>query len=70
MSKLKIRLFGLAFILASLFSLGTVARPANACIDMVVWAINPATGECREFGTPCQVPKGWTVYYYDVCSTS
>lgn len=30
------------------------------CIQVLVTASNPATGECRVFATPCKVPKGWT----------
>lgn len=70
MSKLKIRLLGLAFLLTSMFALSTTAQSANACIQVIVWAINPATGECRQFPNPCVVPAGWQKYYYDVCSTS
>jgi len=70
MSKLRMRLFGLAFIFMSLFAVGATVQPANACIDVIVWAINPATGECREFPTPCSVPQGWVKYYYDVCSAT
>jgi hypothetical protein len=59
MSKLKLRLVGLAFIGLSLLPLGV--RTASACIDVIVWATNPQTGECREFATPCQVPPGWVI---------
>jgi len=70
MSKLKIRLFGLALVLVSVFGLGGRSLSAGDCIDVVVWAINPATGECRQFPNPCSVPAGWKVYYQDVCNTS
>jgi len=59
MSKLKLRLAGLAFIGLSLLPLGVKA--ASDCIDVIVWATNPQTGECREFPTPCQVPPGWII---------
>jgi hypothetical protein len=68
MSKLKLRLIGLAFIGLSLLPLG--ARTASACIDLVVWATNPKTGECREFGTPCQVPQGWIINHTGCPTTS
>lgn len=29
------------------------------CIQVITPAKNPATGECREFPTPCDVPSGW-----------
>jgi hypothetical protein len=67
MSKLKIRLFGLAFVLVCTFALSGTAQGAGNCIDVVVWAINPATGECRQFPNPCVVPAGWQKFYHDVC---
>ena len=66
MSKLKLRLFGLSLVLISVFGLGS-GLSASECIDVVVWAINPATGECRQFPNPCSVPSGWKIYYQDVC---
>ncbi|MBW8875333.1 MAG: hypothetical protein JF614_10255 [Acidobacteria bacterium] len=63
MSKLKLRLAGLAFIALSLVALGASVAPAAACIDVVVWGTNPKTGECHEFPTPCSVPPGWTISY-------
>ncbi len=36
------------------------AQPGGkACIQVIQPAKNPATGECRDFPTPCDVPKGW-----------
>ncbi|RJQ14748.1 hypothetical protein C4553_00280, partial [Candidatus Parcubacteria bacterium] len=29
------------------------------CIQVITPARNPATGEVREFPTPCDVPPGW-----------
>ena len=29
------------------------------CIQVITPAVNPATNECREFPTPCDVPQGW-----------
>ncbi len=29
------------------------------CAQVITPAKNPATGECREFSTPCDVPEGW-----------
>jgi len=31
------------------------------CIQVVTPACNPETGECIDFGTPCDVPEGWIV---------
>lgn len=36
-------------------------KDAPNCIQVITPAYNPATGECREFPTPCAVPKGWIV---------
>lgn len=35
----------------------------NQCIQITVWARNPDTGECREFGSPCSVPSGWEIFF-------
>lgn len=34
---------------------------STECIDIVVEAYNPETGECREFPNPCSVPEGWVL---------
>ncbi len=70
MSKLKIRLFGLALVLISAAGFGGAGLSASDCIDVVVWAINQTTGECRQFPNPCSVPPGWKIYYQNVCTTS
>lgn len=71
MSKLKIRLFALLLLALSLVALAaTVPAPANACADVVAYAINNTTGECREFPTRCSIPPGWTFYSYTGCPNS
>ena len=40
-------------------SLPTNSKKGQVCIQVITEACNPATGECREFGTPCDVPDGW-----------
>jgi hypothetical protein len=60
MSKLKLRLAGLAFIGLSLLALGARSASANDCIDVVLYATNPQTGECMRV-SPCAIPPGWTV---------
>jgi hypothetical protein len=73
MSKLKLRLAGLAFIALSLVALGASVAPAAAgtdCIQVIVWATNPDTGECRQFPNPCSVPKGWIINYTGCPTTS
>jgi len=62
MSKLKLRLAGLAFIALSLLALGSRVASANDCIDVVVWASDPDHTVCYEFANPCGVPQGWTIY--------
>ena len=63
MSKLNLRLVGLAFIGLSLLSLGARTASANDCIDVIAYGTNPATGECRQFPNPCSVPPGWIINY-------
>ncbi len=62
MSKLKLRLAGLAFIALSLLALGSRVASADDCIDVVVWASDPDHTVCYEFANPCGVPQGWTIY--------
>ena len=35
------------------------APPALACTQVITFARNPLTSECRSFPTPCDVPEGW-----------
>lgn len=32
---------------------------SGACAQVITPAINPKTGERKEFPTPCDVPEGW-----------
>ena len=32
------------------------------CAQVVVWAKNPQTGACCQYGTACNAPEGWTTY--------
>jgi hypothetical protein len=73
MSKLKLRLAGLSFIVLSLLALGASVAPASAsgnCIQVIAYGTNPKTGECRQFPTPCDVPPGWTISYTGCSSIS
>ncbi len=36
-----------------------VGNKDGACIQIITPAMNPETKECKEFSTPCEVPKGW-----------
>lgn len=31
------------------------------CIQVIAYAKDPQTGECKEFPTPCAVPEGWEI---------
>ena len=33
------------------------------CPQVVVWAKNPQTGACCQYGTPCNAPEGWQTFY-------
>jgi tetratricopeptide (TPR) repeat protein len=35
-------------------------RDPGFCIQRIAYALDPATGECRQFPTPCDIPEGWT----------
>jgi hypothetical protein len=64
---MKLRLLGLAFILASLFTFGKAEaakdcptkRFNGTCIQVITYAINPDTGTCCVYPNPCVVPDGW-----------
>jgi len=67
MSKVRMSLFGLAFGFALLVP---EATQAGACIDVIAYGTNPATGECYQFPNPCSVPKGWIINYQGCASAS
>lgn len=65
---MKFRLFGVAFILVSLFALGGKADAAKECptkhfsgicTQVITYATNPDTGTCCVYPNPCVVPDGW-----------
>jgi hypothetical protein len=64
---MKLRLFGLAFILLSLFGLGKANATKDCpqkhftgiCIQVITYARNPETGTCCVYPNPCVVPDGW-----------
>lgn len=35
--------------------------PASVCKVGLLIAENPQSGECRQFATSCEIPKGWVV---------
>ena len=35
------------------------SKGPEVCIQVIQAAINPQTGECKNFSTPCDVPDGW-----------
>lgn len=37
-------------------------QTGEICPQVVVWAKNPQTGTCCQYGTPCNAPEGWTTY--------
>jgi hypothetical protein len=46
---------------------GTAACPrkpfSGVCIQVITYAINPATGQCCVYPNPCVVPDGWQTSY-------
>ena len=60
MSKLKLRVSALVLVMASMVALGgSLTEAGTVCAQVITPAVNPLTGECREFPTPCDVPRGW-----------
>jgi len=39
--------------------INVASSPAGVCVQVVTFARNPLTNECRAFSTPCNVPDGW-----------
>lgn len=37
----------------------TITKPDILCLQVIAPAINPETGKCKDFPTPCDVPAGW-----------
>jgi hypothetical protein len=45
--------------------------PDTGCADVVVWAKDPDTGMCCEYGSPCDAPLDWEQYYsMDECESA
>lgn len=40
---------------------GDCRKKENICVQVITPAINPDTGECIEYPTPCDVPDGWDI---------
>jgi hypothetical protein len=38
----------------------------EVCAQVITSAVNPDTGDIKQFPTPCDVPKGWEVIQNDV----
>jgi hypothetical protein len=75
-STLKLRLIGFALIALSFLALDRGAASASncprksftgSCIQVIVSARNPDTGECCVYPNPCVVPDGWHIYYSPNC---
>ena len=37
----------------------TTPVPPKDCTQVVTPAVDPTTGQCQEFTSPCEVPVGW-----------
>ncbi|MEK7063591.1 MAG: hypothetical protein AAB955_02800 [Patescibacteria group bacterium] len=44
----------------------TENEETTICAQVITPAVNPDTGEIREFPTPCDVPEGWEVIENDI----
>ncbi|HVF59230.1 MAG TPA: hypothetical protein VNJ70_05395 [Thermoanaerobaculia bacterium] len=38
-------------------------QSGEICPQVVVWAKDPQSGACCEYGTPCNAPEGWPTFY-------
>ena len=38
-------------------------RQGGICAEVVVWAKDPQTGACCQYGRPCDAPEGWETFY-------
>lgn len=52
-------LVGALLIVYLLFFVFPLKNIGSMCVQVIVEAKNPITGEIREFPTPCDVPLGW-----------
>jgi hypothetical protein len=74
-TQLKLRLLGIALIALSFLAFDRGASASNCprknftgvCIQVIVSARNPETGECCVYSNPCVVPDGWQIYYSPNC---
>lgn len=76
---MKVRLFGVALILLSVFAVDNARVSADACprrhfdgvcIQVITYARNPHTGHCCQYPNPCVVPEGWETFTSPDCTNS
>lgn len=56
-----------ACLLAGAIIVPSRAAAQTVCIEIITCACNDDTGDCQEFGTPCDVPEGWSFFSYSFC---
>lgn len=63
-----LQFFVMFFAVAIVFAVGRpyvatdkVTNATLVCTQVMTYALNPETNECKEFSTPCDVPKNWKV---------
>lgn len=45
--------------------------PETGCVAVIVYAKDPASGQCCQYGCPALAPSGWTQYYsLEECSSA
>jgi hypothetical protein len=72
----KLCMVSAAFALAAAAHVGTASSTGcpppqpyeGVCIQVVVWAKDPATGICCQYGNPCSAPAGWEIFYGPNCT--
>jgi hypothetical protein len=58
-----------AAVFAVAFLLAAFVPQAQACIQVITFAEDPATGECVAFPNPCVVPDGWETCSFGLAAT-
>lgn len=73
--KMKLLMLSAAFALTAVASVSASSNTcppprqySGACVQVIVWAKNPQTGECcGYYPTPCSAPAGWEQFYNPSC---
>ncbi len=59
MKNKKLTILMMVILAIGLLPISYAQEKKDICVQVITPAIDPATGNCKEFKTPCDVPKGW-----------